>query len=140
MAKADFRFSHRIRVRYAEIDGQMVVFNSRYLEYADIAVTEYWRAVALRDHPGWAGLEFHVARAVVEFKAPIRFDEELDLCARTTRIGRSSMTIFVEIHGANADDLRAEIEIVNVHVDLTTGKSQPMPDWIGDTIRAFDMQ
>jgi acyl-CoA thioester hydrolase len=138
LAKADFRFSHRIRVRYAEIDGQMVVFNSRYLEYADIAVTEYWRAVRLRDHADWHNTEFHVARAVVEFKAPIRFDEEIDLYARTSRIGRSSMTTLIEIYGADADDLRAEIEVVNVHVDLATGKSQPLPDWVGEKIRAFD--
>jgi acyl-CoA thioester hydrolase len=139
LAKADFRFSHRIRVRYAEIDGQMVVFNSRYLEYGDVAVTEYWRAANLRDHADWPHVEFHVMRAVVTFKAPIRFDEEIDLCARTARIGRSSMTTVIEIYGVDGvDDLRAEIEIVNVHVDLKTGKSQAIPAWICEAIRAFD--
>jgi acyl-CoA thioester hydrolase len=139
MARSDFNFSTRVRVRYAEIDGQMVVFNSRYLEYADIAITEYWRAVGLRDDPQWAALEFHVVRAVVDFKAPIRFDEEIDLLARTTRIGRSSMAAAIEIHGAgSADDLRAEIEIVNVHVDLTSGTPLPIPDWMRQTLTTFD--
>ena len=44
MARSDFRFHVTKRVRYAEIDAQRVVFNSRYLEYFDIGITEYWRA------------------------------------------------------------------------------------------------
>ncbi|MEK6638488.1 MAG: thioesterase family protein [Pseudomonadota bacterium] len=142
MARADFAFCTRIRVRYAEIDAQAVVFNSRYLEFADVAITEYWRAVGFRSAgAAWAALEFHVARALVEFKAPIRYDEEIDLYARTTRIGRSSLTTWIEIHGAAqgpADDLRATVEIVNVNVDLASGTSCRLPDWIGETFTRFD--
>lgn len=142
MARADFRFSTRIRVRYAEIDGQAVVFNSRYLEYGDVAITEYWRAVGLNtvNQPRPA-LEFHVARATVDYKAPIRYDEEIDLYARTVRVGRSSLTTAIEIHGAAkapADDLRAIIEIVNVNVDLKTGLSCRLPDWAGETLTGYD--
>lgn len=141
MARSDFQFSTRVRVRYAEIDAQAVVFNSRYLEYADVAVTEYWRTTGLSVHPEWKAMEFHVARALIEYKAPIRYDEEIDLYARTTRIGRSSLTTSIEIHGVLAapqEDLRAEIEIINVYVDLETGKSCRLPDWLGITLDAFD--
>ena len=142
MARADFAFGTRIRVRYAEIDAQAVVFNSRYLEYGDVAVTEYWRAAGLHGKgEAWASLEFHVARALVEYKAPIRYDEEIDLYARTTRIGRSSLTTSIEIHGAAkgpGDDLRATIEIINVNVDLTSGLSCRLPDWIGESLTRFD--
>jgi acyl-CoA thioester hydrolase len=142
MARADFRFSTRIRVRYAEIDAQAVVFNSRYLEYADVAVTEYWRAAGLHSKgAAWASLEFHVARALVEFKAPIRYDEEIDLYARTARVGRSSLTSIIEIHGGASnpnDDLRATIEIVNVNVDLASGLSCRLPDWVCETLAHFD--
>jgi acyl-CoA thioester hydrolase len=139
MARKDFAFSTRVRVRYAEIDAQAVVFNSRYLEYGDVAVTEYWRGSGLVTHPDWHAMEFHVARAIVEFKAPIRYDEEIDLMARTTRVGRSSLTTAIEIHGAgSADDLRAEIELVNVNVDLATGTSKRLPDWVGAALLIFD--
>lgn len=144
MARANFVFSTRVRVRYAEIDAQAVVFNSRYLEYGDVAVTEYWRAAGLHGNgDAWAALEFHVARALVEYKAPIRYDEEIDLYTRTTRIGRSSLTTWIEIHGAAkspTDDLRATIEIINVNVDLTSGSSCRLPDWIGETLTRFDTQ
>jgi acyl-CoA thioester hydrolase len=139
MARSDFKFSTRIRVRYAEIDAQAVVFNSRYLEYADVAVTEYWRAAGLHGSPDWRGMEFHVARAVIEYRAPIRYDEEIDLYARTERLGRSSMTTRIEIHGAGVEgDLRAEIEIINVNVDLKSGKSCRLPDWVGGALTTFD--
>ena len=57
MAKTDFNFSTRFRVRWSEVDPQGVVFNARYLEYADIGITEYYRAL---DRDFWKEpLEFH---------------------------------------------------------------------------------
>ena len=40
-------FRHRVRVRYGEIDSQAVLFNARYLDYADIAITEYFRGLGI---------------------------------------------------------------------------------------------
>lgn len=125
MPRADFAFSTRFRVRYAEVDPQAVVFNSRYLEYADVAITEYWRALGIQGQ-----FECHVVRALVDFRKPIRADEEIDAIARAGRIGTSSMTTLIEPHGADADDPRAGIELVHVHVDLATGRSVPIPDSI----------
>jgi acyl-CoA thioester hydrolase len=125
-------FRHRIRVRYSEIDGQKVVFNSRYLEYADVAITEYYRSLGVPPTapPGAQVPEFHVAKATIEFKAPIYLDEEIDLCVCTLRVGRTSWTILIEIRGADGGDIRATIEEVQVHVDLHTGTAAPLPDWI----------
>jgi acyl-CoA thioester hydrolase len=138
MPRADFRFSTRIRVRWSEVDPQAVVFNARYLDYADIAVTEYWRAI--RAAGLWRGdiLECHVAKAEVLFRKPIKADEELDLCIRTARFGTSSMTSLVEIHGADADDLRAAIELVAVHIDLSDHRPRPIPDAVRTALSAFD--
>lgn len=138
MPRADFRFSTRIRVRWSEVDPQAVVFNARYLDYADIAVTEYWRAiraVGLWDGPP---IECHVAKAEVLFKKPIRADEELDLFMRTARFGTTSMTSLVEIHGADADDVRAVIELVAVHVDLGDHRPRPIPEAVRAALVAFD--
>ena len=38
-----FRF--RFRVRYNECDAQLVVFNARYADYVDLAMTEFMRAL-----------------------------------------------------------------------------------------------
>jgi acyl-CoA thioester hydrolase len=135
-----FRFAHRIRVRYSEGDQQGVVFNARYLDYADIAVTEYWRAVGFR-LAGEGAVEFHVARAEVDFKKPIYPDEMIDLYARIERFGNSSMSMLIEIHGARDDgtaDLRATVREVHVHIDLPTHKPMTIPQYIRDKFIEFD--
>lgn len=138
MARVDFTHSYRLRVRYSEVDPQGVVFNARYLDYADIAVIEYWRAI--RDAGLWTSdpIEYHVAKAEVHFKRPIKADEELDLMARTSRFGNTSMTTLIEIHGAGAEDLRATIELVAVHVDLSDHRPRPLPDTVRAALTAFD--
>jgi acyl-CoA thioester hydrolase len=139
MARSDFRFHDTKRVRYAEIDAQAVVFNSRYLEYFDIGITEYWRAVGVYDR--WTALEspeFHVARAEVDYKAPILLDEEIDICVRCSRVGRSSMTFLFELHGAGRDDLRATGLEVSVHVEEARGATAPVPDEFVNLFEAFE--
>lgn len=140
MPQTDFKHRHRFRVRYSEGDQQGVVFNARYLDYGDIAVTEYWRAVGFR-FVGADAMEFHVARAEVDYKKPIYPDEMIDLWTRTERLGNSSMTVLTEIHGANdegRDDLRAVIREVQVHVDLAEHRPMPIPDAVKDRFVAFD--
>jgi acyl-CoA thioester hydrolase len=122
-----FRFFHRFRVRYAEVDAQAVVFNSRYLEYADMLVTEFWRSRGL-SVTGADALEVHIRKATVEFMQPIRLDDEIDGYVRVNEFGRSSMVTRIELHGVASEDLRASVELVQVHVDLTTGKSRPLPE------------
>lgn len=141
MSRSDFSFTYQFRVRWSEVDPQAVVFNARYLDYADIAITEYYRAVGFRAHHPDEPLEFHVKRAIVTWHKPIEADEMIDVMARTERSGTTSMTQLVEIHGANAesaDDLRAEIELVNVHVDLATHRPIPLPDSLPLAFAAFD--
>jgi acyl-CoA thioester hydrolase len=140
MLSSDFKFRHRFRVRWSEVDPQGVVFNARYLDYGDIAITEYWRAVGFRI-AGEDALEFHVARAEVDFKKPILPDEMIDAWARTERIGTSSMAVLIELHGSRDDgtsDLRAVIREVSVHVDLPSHSSQPIPDHIRTLFSQFD--
>jgi acyl-CoA thioester hydrolase len=133
MARSDFTFFYPKRVRFAEIDAQAVLFNSRYLEYFDIGIVEYWRAVGMYSEMGLTGgMEFHVAKASVEYKAAILLDEMVDICVRTARIGTSSMTIAFELHGAGPnsegkDDLRATGEEVQVHVAEVRGRPAAIP-------------
>ena len=139
MARSDFRFHVTKRVRYAEIDAQRVVFNSRYLEYFDIGITEYWRAAGVYDRwPHHDSPEFHVARAEVDYKAPILLDEEIDICVRCSRVGRSSMTFLFELHGAGKDDLRASGQLINVHVAEARGAPTPAPDEFVSMFEAFE--
>ncbi|EMD83547.1 acyl-CoA thioesterase [Pacificimonas flava] len=144
MARSDFRFAHRLRVRYAEIDAQAIVFNTRYLEYFDVGITEYFRATGRRDltQPDGGGAEFHVARNTIDYKKPLVLDEEFDICLRCQRIGSSSMTYEWEIHGlANGegkDDLRALGTSVSVHVGEVGKGPTPVPDGIVLVFETFE--
>lgn len=141
MARSDFRFVHRKRVRFAEVDAQAVVFFARYLEYTDIALTEYWRALGMiGDGPltGEGSAEFHVAKATVEYRAPMLLDEEIDIAVRCSRVGRSSMTFDFEFHGRDREDLRATAQSIQVHVAEVRGAPTPVPDRIVALFEAYE--
>lgn len=144
MARADFRFSWRTRVRYADIDAQAVVYFARYLDFADVGVVEYWRAAGVFDRTGMAGgeAEMHVVRAEVDYVAPMLLDEEIDICVGVTRIGRTSTEFRCELHGLahgeGAEDLRARIRQVQVHVAEARGRPTPVPDWMAEAFERLE--
>jgi len=135
MTRPGFAFSTRFRVRYAEIDGQKVVFNSRYLEYADVAVTEFWEWTGIEAALGdaWTDTEFHVRRAEIDYLRPFALGDTIEAFVRIARIGTSSLTQRFELCHATTGALHTVIDMVIVNVHLPSG--QPMP--IADPVRAF---
>jgi acyl-CoA thioester hydrolase len=128
--RKDFWFHFPFRVRYSEVDAQAVVFNAHYLTYFDTAITEYFRALGY-DYLGEAertGADFHIVRSVVEYKAPIRFDEEIEVGVRVVKIGRSSIALALAIFAKGAEDLRATGEVVWVCIDRQTHKSSAVAE------------
>ena len=139
MARSDFRFSFPKRVRFAEVDAQAVVFNPPYLEYFDIGLVEYMRATGLYSIPGLGGgPEIHVAKALVEFRAPILLDEMVAICVRCARIGTSSMTLVFELHVGDGEDLRATGEEVHVNVAEARGRPAPLAAHFIAMLEAFE--
>ena len=138
MTRDGFAFSTRFRVRYSEIDGQKIVFNSRYLEYADVAITEFWRWADLSDvGPAWTEAEFNVVRATVEFKKPFTYDDMIEAFVRIERLGNSSMTVVTELCHAETGDLHAAIELISVHVDLAARRAVAIPDSVRARLEAL---
>ena len=128
--REDFWFHFPFRVRYSEVDAQAVVFNAHYLTYFDTAITEYFRALGY-DYLGEVkrtGVDFHTVKSVVEYKAPIRFDEDIDVCVRVAKIGRSSITLALAIFAKGSEDLRATGEIIWVAADQKTHQSVAVED------------
>ncbi|MCP1831957.1 acyl-CoA thioester hydrolase [Bradyrhizobium sp. USDA 4532] len=123
--REEFWFHFPVRVRYSEVDAQAVVFNAHYLTYFDTAITEYFRALGY-DYLGEVartGIDFHTVKSVVEYKAPIRFDEDIEVCVRVAKIGRSSINLALAIFAKGSDDLRATGEIIWVATDQKTHQS-----------------
>lgn len=138
MAREDYVSSHRLRVRWAEVDMQGIVFNGHYLTYFDIAVTEYWRQIGLPYPQATAdtGGELYTVKSVVEYASPACYDDELDLFIRCARIGRTSLQFKLEIwRGADA---LVTGELVYVHADPKLRKSAPLSPRLIEAITRFE--
>lgn len=127
MPRPGFAFSTIFRVRYAEIDGQKVVFNSRYLEYADVAVSEFWDWTGVADALGadWTDTDFHVRRSEVDYLKPFVWRDRIEASVRIDRIGTTSIAQRFELAHADTGDLHCAIAITSVNVDLPTGRPTP---------------
>jgi acyl-CoA thioester hydrolase len=138
MARADFRFVHRMRVRWAEVDRQGIVFNAHYLMYIDVAITEYYRALGYPYPDGLAqhGTDLFVRKAEVEYRASAGYDDEIDVYVRVARLGRSSLEFQLELY--RADQLLVGGKVVYVNADPQTRRSAPLPEFLRGAIKRFE--
>jgi YbgC/YbaW family acyl-CoA thioester hydrolase len=138
MQRKDFRCVHRLRVRWAEVDMQKIVFNAHYLMYIDTAMTDYWRALALPYEASMHALggEMYVKKATVEYHASARLDDALDVGLRCARIGNSSSLFQAGIFCG--DRLLISAELVYVFADPATQTSRPVPPALRAIFEGFE--
>jgi acyl-CoA thioester hydrolase len=138
MSREKFWFFFPFRVRYSEIDGQGVVFNAHYLTYFDTSITEYFRALGYDQYADSrkTGIDFHVVKSLIEYKAPVLFDWEIEVGARAARIGNSSLTFELAIFRGGGTDALVTGEIVWVYTDQKSHRPVPIPKSMRDLIAA----
>ena len=126
-ALQDFSFKHRIKVRWVEVDPQQVVFNGHYLTYFDTAMSEYWRAVGQPYPEGFNffGGEVFIRRNTIEYHAPGKLDDWLDIGIRCDRVGNSSITMAWSVWTQGR--LLVTGESVYVFTTLNTAKPVAVP-------------
>jgi acyl-CoA thioester hydrolase len=119
--------THRMRVAYGDCDPSGVVFNPNYLVFYDVALTEFWR-----EHAGGygtmmeEGVDLQVVEATIRYKAPARFDEEIDVTVAVTRLGTTSMITRGAIHRGGT--LLVEFDLAYVFVDARALTKVPVPE------------
>jgi YbgC/YbaW family acyl-CoA thioester hydrolase len=128
LKRQDFRFFHRLRVRWVEIDMQRIVFNAHYLMYFDTALADYWRALALPYDLTMQTLQgdTYVKKASLEYHASARLDDQLDVALKCSRIGTSSFAFTGAIF--RGEQLLISCELIYVFADPATQRSKPLPD------------
>ncbi len=138
MNRKDFRFNERLRVRWAEIDAQKIVFNGHYLMYFDTAVAGYWRALALPYAQTMASLggDLYVRKATLEYHGSARYDDLLDVGLRCARIGHSSMVFSAAVF--RGDEMLVTGELVYVFADPATQSSRPVPPALRAVLQDFE--
>lgn len=139
MTRPGFSFSTSFRVRYSEIDGQRVVFNSRYLEYVDVAAFAYWEWTGATEvlGDGWRDTEFHVRHAEVDYLKPFVWGDEVEVSVRIERLGQSSLVLRYEMAEAKSGDLHATAIVSTVNIDLDTHRSKPIAGPLRQFIEAL---
>ena len=135
--KPPFKYSSLTRVGFSDTDAQGIVYYGRYLPYFDQARVEYARHLGML--PTGAEEEEFVMRAnTIEYHAPARFDDLLEVFIRVARIGRTSATYECAAYRVDDDVLMVTAEQTLVMVDLDKRKPCPVPDSIRERVRDFE--
>lgn len=133
-----YSFFHQLRVRWAEVDRQGIVFNGHYLTYFDVAITEYWRAINLPYPDGVAdsGSDLYVVKTLTNYKGSAEYDDILDIGVRVSRIGLTSITFQLGIFREGS--LLVDGEVVYVNADPESRRPAPVPDRLRHAIEHFE--
>lgn len=133
-----FAVRHDVRVRYNEIDGQGIVFNGNYLIYADIGVTELFRAMG-EGQPGaffaQYGTDIVVVNAELDYHASAELDDMITVAARVARFGRTSFTIHVAVF--RGDERMTDMALTYAHVEADRSRATPLPAMFIADVRDF---
>lgn len=138
MERTSFTFSHPLRVRWAEVDRQGVVFNGHYFTYFDVAVTEYWRSLGIGYPKAFEelGTDLFAVKASAEFHAPANYDDVIDVGCRIGRLGRSSLQLVLGIW--RGEEHLTSGELLYVHTDVKVGRSAPWPEALRAKFLAYE--
>jgi YbgC/YbaW family acyl-CoA thioester hydrolase len=144
MAKDEFRCAHTLRVRWAEVDMQKVVFNAHYLTYIDTAIAEYWREIGLPYPDGYVdryGTDLFLRRATIDYLGSARYDDRLSVLCRVAMLGRTSLTMRFEIWrtvDSSATTPLVTAELVYVNVRIADSHPDVLPEVVRTLVRAYE--
>lgn len=121
-------FRYYFRVRYGECDAQKVVFNARYGDYTDIAITEFLRALGYHSELVSGEFDFQLVKQTTQWRSPARYDDVLEAQVRCTHIGNTSFALAVEFRRAGESPLICEVETVYVLMEAHTLRKRAIDD------------
>src|SRR3954467_11567836 len=134
--KPPFKYSALTRVGFSDTDAQGIVYYGRYLPYFDTARVEYHRHLSLLRTSGEH--EFVMRASALEYFAPARFDDLVEVFVRVARIGRTSATYDFAAYRVEDDVLMVTAHQTLVLVDLEERRSAPIPDDYKTAIESFE--
>ena len=119
----------KLKVRYSEVDRQNIVYNSHYLTYYDISLSEMLDSLFdQEEYIKKTNNEFHTVAAQLNFKNPARLNDEVNIFTAIKKIGNSSITFSQEIYRDGSDELINEAEIIWVNTNQDEMKPASIPE------------
>jgi acyl-CoA thioester hydrolase len=135
--KPPFKYASFTRVGFSDTDAQGIVYYGRYLPYFDSARVEYHRHLDMLA-TGRNAHEFVMRANTIEYHAPARFDDLLEVFIRVSKIGRTSIAYDCAAYRVEDDVLMATAQQTLVLVDLDARRPCPIPDSYRQTIGGFE--
>jgi acyl-CoA thioester hydrolase len=135
--KPPFKYSALDRVGFSDTDAQGIVYYGRYLPFFDLARVEYHRHLGMA-YRGSREREFVMRACTIDYLAPARFDDLVEIFIRVSRIGRTSATYECAAYRMEDDVLMVTAHQTLVLVELASHTPSPVPDSYRETIRAFE--
>ena len=132
-----FKYSAHTRVDFSDTDAQAIVYYGRYLPYFDMARVEYLRELGLLD-PNPGEVEFVMRALSVDYFAPARFDDAIEIFVRLSRIGRSSTRWEFAAHRVADDELLVTSAQTMVNVDVERRRPAPVAGPFRATVQALE--
>jgi acyl-CoA thioester hydrolase len=136
--KPPFKYSALDRIGFSDTDAQGVVYYGRYMPYFDLARVEYHRHLGMTPGGQRREHEFVMRANSIDYLAPARFDDLIEVFVRVSRIGRTSVTYEFAAYDVDDDRLLCTAHQTLVLVELATHTAAPVPDWYRETIRDFE--
>lgn len=139
-SRPPFSFAAATRVAFSDTDAQGIVYYGRYAPYFDVARVEYFRNLGLTTHAAESptATDFVMRHFTIQYEAPARFDDLLEVYCRVSKLGSSSMTFEFAVTTPDEGELLATATQVLVNVDLEKRISVPIPDAVRNPIIAFE--
>ena len=135
--KPPFKYASFTRVGFSDTDAQGIVYYGRYLPYFDAARVEYHRHLDLLE-ASWGEHEFVMRANTIEYLAPARFDDLIEVFIRVARIGRTSVGYELAAYRHEDDVLMVTAEQTLVLVDLGERRARAIPDSYREKIGEFE--
>ena len=121
-----YRFTFPVTVRFRDLDTLGHVNNAVYLTYFESARMAYWMHVNGRTD--LSGMNMILARAEVDYRAPVGYADELEVGVRCVSIKRSSFVLEQALVDRRTGRLVAQARKVLVHYDYAEGKSKALSE------------
>lgn len=140
MHKEEFRFHTILRVRWADCDAQGIAYYPTYLTWAEMALSEYCRHAGFRLYR-LAELNLFdtvTAKATIEYKAPARLDDLVEVYARAAQVGNSSITFTYQMYRQGEALLLAQAEVVYVSYDNKAQRPRRVPREVREVFPRFE--
>ena len=129
---------NKIKVRYSEVDCQRIVYNSHYLTYFDISLSEMLEDCFNQDeYIKNTSNDFHTVGVQMNFKSPARLNDQLEVYTGVKKLGNSSMTFIQEIYREGSDEILNSANITWVNTNQKSMKSATIPDDIRTKLNKY---